>query len=43
MTQSTVFQSAGDRDAMLQSDMEHGIHESMERLDELLVRLVPVS
>jgi uncharacterized protein YndB with AHSA1/START domain len=43
LTQSTVFQPAGDRDAMLQSDMGHGINESMERLDELLVRLVPVS
>jgi uncharacterized protein YndB with AHSA1/START domain len=41
LTQSTVLQSAGDRDAMLQSDMEHGINESMERLDELLVRLAP--
>lgn len=43
LTQSTVFQSVGDRDAMLQSDMEQGINESMERLDELLGRLVSVS
>ena len=43
VTQSTVFQSAGDRDAMLPSDMEQGINKSMQRLDELLVRPVPVS
>ncbi|HLZ21938.1 MAG TPA: SRPBCC family protein [Ktedonobacterales bacterium] len=38
-----VFQSVEDRDAMLQSGMQEGINESMERLDELLARLAPVS
>jgi uncharacterized protein YndB with AHSA1/START domain len=37
-TQS-VFQSITDRDGMLQSDMEGGVNESFDRLDELLVRL----
>jgi uncharacterized protein YndB with AHSA1/START domain len=43
LTPRTVFQSARDRDTVLQSDMERGINESMERLDELLGRLAPVS
>ncbi|MGH2515441.1 MAG: SRPBCC family protein [Ktedonobacterales bacterium] len=34
-----VFQSVEDRDAMIQSGMESGVNESMERLDELLARL----
>lgn len=42
LTQRTVFQSAADRDAALESNMADGINESMERLDELLARLVPV-
>jgi uncharacterized protein YndB with AHSA1/START domain len=37
-TQS-VFQSIADRDGMLQSDMEGGVNESFDRLDELLVRM----
>ena len=37
-TQS-VFQSIADRDGMLQSDMEGGLNESFDRLDELLVRI----
>ena len=40
---NTVYQSAGDRDAALASDLEEGISGSMERLDELLARLVPVN
>ena len=40
---NTVYQSVEDRDAAVASDMEEGIHESMDRLDELLARLVPVS
>lgn len=40
---ATVFQPADDRDAALLSDMAEGINESLERLDELLARLVPVS
>ena len=43
VNQSTVYQSAQDRDAAVASDMEEGISESMERLDELLARLVPVN
>lgn len=37
--QSAVFQSVEDRDSAVQSGMEEGINDSMERLDELLVRL----
>jgi uncharacterized protein YndB with AHSA1/START domain len=33
------FQSVDDRDAMVDSDMEHGVHDSGERLAELLARL----
>jgi uncharacterized protein YndB with AHSA1/START domain len=40
---NTVYQSVEDRDAAVASDMEEGINESMERLDELLGRLVPVN
>ena len=41
--QNTVYQSVEDRDAAVASGMEEGIDESMERLDELLGRLVPVN
>ncbi|HEX6122621.1 MAG TPA: SRPBCC family protein [Ktedonobacterales bacterium] len=34
-----IFQSVEDRDAAVASGMEVGIHESMERLDELLAEL----
>jgi uncharacterized protein YndB with AHSA1/START domain len=34
-----AFQSIEDRDAMVASGMERGVHDSGERLDELLVRL----
>ena len=37
-TQS-VFQSVEDRDGMIQSGMEHGVHEGFERLDEVLEKL----
>lgn len=40
---NAVFQSVEDRDAMIQSGMESGANESMERLDELLARLVAAS
>jgi len=43
LTQSTVFQSAANRDAALLSGMADGINESMDRLEELLARVVPVS
>jgi uncharacterized protein YndB with AHSA1/START domain len=35
----TAFQSVEDRDAMVASGMEHGVHDSHERLAELLTRL----
>jgi uncharacterized protein YndB with AHSA1/START domain len=38
MTDSSVFQSVGDRDGMLQSGMEGGATESMDRLDEYLAK-----
>jgi uncharacterized protein YndB with AHSA1/START domain len=40
---NVVYQSVEARDGQLQSGMEGGFNESMERLDELLARLVPVS
>ncbi len=40
---NSVFQSVEDRDAMIQSGMESGVNDSMERLEELLGRLAPVS
>ncbi len=42
LRQSAVFQAVEDRDAALQSGMERGVHEGMERLDELVARLSPV-
>lgn len=39
MRANSVFQSVEDRDGMLQSGMEEGFNESMERLDELLAHL----
>jgi len=35
VTIQSVFQSVADRDGMLQADMERGVRESHERLDEL--------
>lgn len=35
----TAFQSVEDRDAMVASGMEAGVHESVERMEELLARL----
>ncbi len=40
---NSVFQSVEDRDGMVQSGMEEGVNDSMERLDELVARLAPVS
>jgi uncharacterized protein YndB with AHSA1/START domain len=40
---NSVFQSVEDRDGMVQSGMEGGVNDSMERLDELIARLAPVS
>ena len=39
---NAVYQSVEARDAMLESGMEDGMNESMERLDELVARLAPV-
>ncbi|HEV2405014.1 MAG TPA: SRPBCC family protein [Ktedonobacterales bacterium] len=39
MRANSVFQSVEDRDGMVQSGMEEGFNESMERLDELLAHL----
>jgi len=43
LRQNTVFQSVADRNGMVQSGMERGINDSMERLDELIVTLSPVT
>ncbi len=37
--QNAVFQSVEGRDSMIQSGMEEGVNDSMERLEELLARL----
>ncbi len=42
LRQNTVFQSVADRDWMVASGMAEGVNDSMERLDELVARLVPV-
>lgn len=36
---NSVFQSIADRDGMVESGMEHGVNDSMEKLDELLAEL----
>jgi uncharacterized protein YndB with AHSA1/START domain len=41
MRLNAVFQAVEDRDAMIESGMEGGFNESMERLDELLAQLAP--
>jgi uncharacterized protein YndB with AHSA1/START domain len=38
---NSVFQSVADRDAMVQSGMEEGFKESMERLDGIVAKLAP--
>jgi uncharacterized protein YndB with AHSA1/START domain len=38
LTDASVFQSVEDRDGMLQSGMEGGASESMDRLEELLAK-----
>jgi uncharacterized protein YndB with AHSA1/START domain len=43
VSQNTVYQSVEDRDAAVASDMKEGLNESMERLDDLLGRLVAVN
>lgn len=39
VTIHSVFQSAADRDGMIQSGMERGVKEGHERLDELLANM----
>ena len=39
VTSQTVFQSVDDRDGMLQSNMEGGVRDSFERLDEILASM----
>ena len=39
VTTKAVFQSVADRDGMLQSDMEKGVNDSHDRLDELLAKM----
>jgi uncharacterized protein YndB with AHSA1/START domain len=36
LRQNTVFQSVADRDGYVESGMEEGVRDSMQRLDELL-------
>jgi uncharacterized protein YndB with AHSA1/START domain len=36
ITTQALFQSVADRDGMIQSGMERGVNDSMERLEELL-------
>lgn len=43
VTQNTVYQSSQDRDRVLLYDMAEDISESIDRLEALLARLVPVS
>ena len=38
---NAVFQSVEDRDGMVQSGMEEGVNDSMERLEALVTRLAP--
>jgi uncharacterized protein YndB with AHSA1/START domain len=38
---NSVFQSVEDRDQMVEAGMETGVSEGMDRLDELLARMVP--
>lgn len=43
LRQNSVFQSVQDRDGFAESGMEEGVNDSMERLDELMTTLAPVS
>jgi uncharacterized protein YndB with AHSA1/START domain len=43
LTQNTIYQSVQDRDRVLLYDNAEDIHESIERLEQLLARLVPQS
>ena len=39
---NAVYQSVANRDAMIESGMEAGLNEGLDRLDELLTKLFPV-
>jgi uncharacterized protein YndB with AHSA1/START domain len=39
VTSQSVFQTVADRDGMLQSNMEGGLNDSFERLDEVLASM----
>jgi uncharacterized protein YndB with AHSA1/START domain len=39
---NSVFQSVEDRDGMIESGMEGGMNDSLDRLDEVVARLAPV-
>ena len=39
---NAVYQSVANRDAMIESGMEAGLNEGLDRLDELLAKLTPV-
>lgn len=39
LTSQSVFQSVADRDGMLQSNMERGVNESYDHLDEILAKV----
>jgi len=41
MRQNAVYQSVANRDAMIESGMEGGLNEGLDRLDELLATFVP--
>ena len=43
LTQNSVFQSVADRDRALQAGVADGAIDSLDRLEELLARLAPVS
>ncbi len=40
---NSVYQSVEDRDGMIRSGMEEGLDDTLDRLDELIARLAPVS
>ncbi len=42
LCQNTVFQSVADRDGYVQSGMDEGVHDSMDRLAELIAALSTV-
>ena len=39
MVIQTVYQLVADRDGMIQSEMERGVNDGYERLDELLEKM----